>query len=310
MRVKGSYIHHQKIRGAMGIKISAPGLESAIAGSELFKANTPQEVEDAKEEIEGSLIDILDKYVDKTSDGVCVQASTLGSLEALLEFLRTSKIPVSSISIGPVYKKDVQKAMKVLAQENVKKEYATLLAFDVRVTPEAQHFADTEGIKIFTAKIIYHLFDEFTAYLEECQNTRKSQGGADAVFPCALEIIKDAIFRQSNPIILGVNVKAGILKVGTPLCIPERDNLLIGKVESIEKDKKSVTKVLPKDGSVAIRVSGVSTVSFGRHFDESHQICSWLTRRSIDALKDYFRDELTMDDWKLVKALKTKYLIE
>lgn len=29
---------HQKIKGAMGIKISAPGLEEAIAGSELMKA--------------------------------------------------------------------------------------------------------------------------------------------------------------------------------------------------------------------------------------------------------------------------------
>lgn len=62
--------------------------------------------------------DILDKYVDKTQDGVCVQASTLGSLEALLEFLRTSEIPVANISIGPVHKKDVLKATKVLAVED------------------------------------------------------------------------------------------------------------------------------------------------------------------------------------------------
>lgn len=48
-------------------------------------------------EIQDNLYDILDKYVDKTKNGVCVQASTLGSLEALLEFLRTSKIPVSNI---------------------------------------------------------------------------------------------------------------------------------------------------------------------------------------------------------------------
>ena len=43
-----------------------------------------------------------------------MQASTLGSLEALLEFLKQSKIPVSEINIGPVNKKDVQKAMKNL----------------------------------------------------------------------------------------------------------------------------------------------------------------------------------------------------
>ena len=100
----------------MGIKIAAPGLENAIAGSELLRANTDQEVQDAKAEIEDNLCDILDKYVDRQRDGVCVQASTLGSLEALLEFLKTTaKIPVVNIAIGPVHKKDVLKAMKVLA---------------------------------------------------------------------------------------------------------------------------------------------------------------------------------------------------
>ena len=114
MRVKAEYIHHQKIKGAMGIKISAPGLETAIAGSELLRCNSDDEVQAAVSEIEANLVDIMDKYVDRTSEGVCVQASTLGSLEALLEFLYTSKIPVSSISIGPVHKKDVLKAMKAL----------------------------------------------------------------------------------------------------------------------------------------------------------------------------------------------------
>jgi len=44
----------------------------------------------------------------------------LGSLEALLEFLKTSKIPVVNISIGPVHKKDVMKAMKALAADESK----------------------------------------------------------------------------------------------------------------------------------------------------------------------------------------------
>ena len=130
-----------------------------------------KEIKLAKDNIEGDLVDILDKYVDKTKEGVCVQASTIGSLEALLEFLHVSKIPVAAVNIGPVHKKDIMKAMKSLGgdkQSGIQrsKEFATVLAFDVRIHPEAAQFAEENGIKIFTAKIIYHLFDEFTEYVE------------------------------------------------------------------------------------------------------------------------------------------------
>lgn len=67
MRVKGDYIHHQSIQGSMGIKISANGLENAIAGSELFRATNEEEVENFKAQIQDDLVDIMDKYVDKTN---------------------------------------------------------------------------------------------------------------------------------------------------------------------------------------------------------------------------------------------------
>ena len=49
-------------------------------------------------------------------EGVCVQASTLGSLEALLTFLQSDavQIPVSGINIGPVHKRDVMRASVML----------------------------------------------------------------------------------------------------------------------------------------------------------------------------------------------------
>ena len=49
-----------------------------------------------QEDVEKALGDILGS-IKVQPTGVFVQASTLGSLEALLEFLRTSKIPVSFI---------------------------------------------------------------------------------------------------------------------------------------------------------------------------------------------------------------------
>jgi translation initiation factor 5B len=43
-------------------------------------------------------------------------------------------------------------------------EYAVLLCFDVKVDREAEEVAQEMGVKIFSANIIYHLFDNFTAY--------------------------------------------------------------------------------------------------------------------------------------------------
>ena len=41
--------------------------------------------------------------------------------------------------------------------------------------------------------------------------------GKDAVFPCVLKIVE--IFRKSEPVVLGVDVEEGILRVGTPISV-------------------------------------------------------------------------------------------
>ena len=53
-------------------------------------------------------------------------------------------------------KKDVMRASTMLEHEQ---KYAVILAFDVKVERDAQEMADREGVKIFQADIIYHLFD-------------------------------------------------------------------------------------------------------------------------------------------------------
>lgn len=92
---QNAYIEHREVKAAQGVKIAAKELEKAIAGLNLYVTNKSDEVEILKEEVSRELKTALSNI--KLADrGVYVQASTLGSLEALLEFLRTSKIPVSS----------------------------------------------------------------------------------------------------------------------------------------------------------------------------------------------------------------------
>lgn len=85
--------------------------------------------------------------------GVYVQASTLGALEALLEFFKTNNVPYSGIRVGPVVKRDVMRAAAMLEHDPM---YAVILAFDVKVEKDAQELADKvrESDKIFF-KFIY-----------------------------------------------------------------------------------------------------------------------------------------------------------
>uniref|UniRef100_A0A1I7XD64 Eukaryotic translation initiation factor 5B n=1 Tax=Heterorhabditis bacteriophora TaxID=37862 RepID=A0A1I7XD64_HETBA len=226
LRVKNEYDHFKEVQGAQGVKVLAKGLEKTLAGLPIYVAHKEDEIDVLKEEAEAQLSRALTS-IQKKPEGVYVQASTLGSLEALLEFLKTQKIPYSNVNIGPVHKKDVQKAAAMLEHkaESVIK-YACILAFDVKVEREAQIFADHEGVKIFQADIIYHLEDNFLKYREELRMKARRDNEHLAIFPCKLRVLPQHLFNARNPIVCGVVVEAGQLKRGTPICVPSKDKKL------------------------------------------------------------------------------------
>lgn len=306
LRVKSAYVHHKEIKAAMGVKIAAPDLEKAIAGSRLLVVTPDDDEEELKEEVMADLTDLFES-VDKSGKGVNVQASTLGSLEALLSFLKDSKIPVAGINIGPVHRKDIMRTSVMLEHA---KEFAVLLAFDVKVDKEAQEMADDLGIKIFRADIIYHLFDQFTAYTKEIKEQRKRELAPLAVWPCHLRIVPGCVFNKRDPIILGVDIVEGSLRIGTPICVPGRGGTVLGKVAGIEKEHKSV-EAAKKGSQVAVRLeSSGDPKSFGRHFDEKDELFSKISRQSIDVLKEFFRNDVSKDEWLLIKKLKVSLKIE
>jgi translation initiation factor 5B len=211
LRVKSQYVHQKEIKAAMGIKIAAEGLETAIAGSRLVVVGKDDDEEDILDDLQDELRGLLGK-VNTSRVGVSVQASTLGSLEALLEFLKVEKVPVAEINIGPVFKRHLNVAQIMLEKA---KEYAMLLAFDVKIDKDAQEFADKSGITIFKADIIYHLFDAYKAHQEKYKAQLKEDAKMNAVFPCELKTV--AVFNKKDPIVIGVDVLRGNLRLLTPI---------------------------------------------------------------------------------------------
>lgn len=317
LRVKNHYVMNKELLGARGVKLAAKELEKCMAGLPMFVAQKPDEIEYYKEELNNMLKAALSSI--KLSEvGVFVQASTLGSLEALLEFLKTSKIPYAGISIGPVHRKDVIMASIMLEKDP---QYAVILSFDVKVEKDAQDHADHVGVKIFTADIIYHLFDKFIGYRDELKAKKREEFKDIAVFPFKLKILPEFIFNTRDPIIIGVKITSGFLKIGSPICAmcleasSEREGkdkfVDLGRITSIEYNHKPL-EVAKMGQDVCIKIENTTSGApklLGRHFLITDQLVSKISRDSIDAVKNYFREEMTKADWQLIIELKRQFQI-
>ena len=310
MRVKSEYIHHKEVKGALVVKIIGKHLEKVMIGTRMLTFGQEDEEEDIKAEVMADLSSLQSK-LSTDKNGVMVKASTQGALEVLLQFLREDikpLIPISAIGIGPIHKKDVTR-ISIMNKKGCP-EYATILAFDIPIKREARAHAKQTGVRIFTADIIYHLFDQFTRFMEDLAERRRQEAASLAVFPCIIQILPKHVFNQKDPIIVGVEVLKGILKVGTPLCIPALGGLHVGKVTSIcSKGCKQDTA--KKGSSVAIKIVNEQnpTLTYGRQFDSTNTLYSTLSRASINALKENFKDMLETEDWMLVVKLKKVFNI-
>lgn len=130
-----------------------------------------------------------------------------------------------------------------------------------------------------------------------------------ATFPCRLEMIPDFVFNTRDPIVVGVKVTAGQLKIGTPLVAKTAEKGLvdIGVVGSIEIEHTEVP--IAKTGQeVCVKILPVGDKKLlGRHFEVTDELIARISRDSIDCVKKYFKEELSKADWQLMVELKKVY---
>ncbi|KAH0669431.1 hypothetical protein KY285_025462 [Solanum tuberosum] len=246
---------------------STNGFEHVIASTSLYVVGPDDDMEDIKEATMEDMKSVM-SMIDKSGEGVCVQATTLGSLEALLEFLKTPGVSVlvSGIGIGPAHKNDVIKASVMLEK---KKEYATILAFDVKVTQGARELSDELRVKVFMADIIYHLFDQFKSYIDTIKEEKKKEVAEEAVFPCVLKIVPNCVFNKKDPIVLGVDVLEGIFRLLSRRCHGYKIRCASSctrcyeRVEELAKHQKGNNHVKGQSNVRELTKSGKTTLASG-----------------------------------------------
>ncbi len=282
---EGRFRQVEEVVAASGVKVSAPGLDEALAGSPVFvvpdESMINEYVEKVREEIEAVRI--------KTDNiGVVVKADTLGTLEAVVEALKREGIPVRLGDVGPVSKNDV---LEAVVTKNSRKEYGVIIAFNVKVLTEAEEMAAREGIKIFRHNVIYRLIEEFVEWIKKLKEEEKMKELEQLVRPGKVRILPGYIFRRSNPAIVGVEVIGGVIRPGYPLM--RQDGMRLGIIMQI-RDRDNVLKEAKTGQSVAISIRG--RILVGRHVDEGDVMYTDVPKEHAKLWLTKYKRELSGDE--------------
>lgn len=55
---------------------------------------------------------------------------------------------------------------------------------------------------------------------------------------------------------------------------------------------------------MAVKIEGPNQPMYGRQLEEKDMLYSMISRQSIDTLKEFYRSEVSNEEWALVKKLK------
>ena len=247
-----------KVVAAIGVKIVAPDLEDAIAGSSLYVV-TEEEEKEAIKKIEEELANIL---VETDEAGVIVKADALGSLEALVNFLRDSNIQIRFAAVGDVTKKDIYQAS--LAKEK-DRTFGIILSFRTAILEDAKEEASRLQIPIIESDIIYRLSEEYEEHRYRIEQELELEALKDIIRPSKIKILP-FIFRQCKPCIVGAEVLSGVLTPQVDLV--NRDNKVIGHLLQIQEKGENLSEAKPGD-QVAIAIRGPTA---GRQIKEDDEL--------------------------------------
>jgi translation initiation factor 5B len=275
----------ESVSAAAGVKVVAPGLEGALAGAPLYAVGEGESVE--------KYVGLVSEEVERiriSTDvcGVVLKADTLGSLEAIADILKSNGIPIRLADVGDVSKRDVTEASVVRADEPL---YGVVLTFDVRVLPDAEEEARNAGVQVFSEKIIYHLVDNYLAWLKSKREAKFELDFGGLVKPAKMRILEGYVFRRAKPAIVGVEILAGEIKPKLSLVRGE-DGADVGVIEQIQEKGEALSEA---EMGMQVAIS-IDKPVVGRHVFEKDVLYVKVPEADAKALLSAFMDKLSVEE--------------
>jgi translation initiation factor 5B len=275
---------------AAGVKIVASDLEGALAGAPLYAVPSGE----TPEKYAKLVTEEIDRIRISTEvEGIILKADTLGSLEAIAEMLKENKVQVRLADVGDVSKRDVIEASVVKSHEPL---CGAILAFGVKILPDAEEEAEKSGVKIFKEQIIYNLIDNYMEWLRSEREAKIAQEFEKLVKPGKILVMPGFVFRRAKPAIFGVEILGGQLKPKNFLVRAE-DGADIGEVQQIQDKGKAISEA--KQG-MQVAVSMDKPI-VGRHVFENDILYVKLSEHDARALLTTHLDKLTVEEQEVLK---------
>jgi translation initiation factor 5B len=278
------------VYAAAGIKIVATGLDGALAGAPLFAVPAG---EDPAKYCKLITEEIGRIRITTEIDGVIVKADTLGSLEAMAEILRNNNVQVRTADVGDISKRDVIEASVVKNSEPL---MGAILAFGVKVLPDAEEEAAANNIPIFKEAIIYNLIDNYMQWAKNKREAKSEQEFGALVKPGKITVMPNCIFRRAKPAIVGVEVLAGRLAPRVSL-IRAEDGSDVGEVSQVQDEGKAVPEA--KQGAQVAMSMDKPIV--GRHLFERDVLFVKVPEDDVKKLFSEHLDDLTATEQDVLK---------
>jgi len=282
IRSEERFLPVKHVVAASGIKVAAPRLENALAGSTIRVISPAEDIEAISEELKSELEAVR---IDTENEGVVIKADTIGSLEAMVGELKAKNIPIHFADVGPVSRRDVIRASAIKDPL-----LSAILGFNVELLPDAISEIQKTEVPVFSNNIIYTIIENYEQWVEE-QKMRMEQERLEAVIrPGAVRLLPDCVFRQSKPAIVGVQVIGGVVR--TQVNLMREDGATVGVVKGIQTHNENVGSATVGQ-EVAISIDGPTV---GRQIHEGDILYVNIPEKHARIVEQELKPKLSEDE--------------